>query len=120
MFMSKDEFVKPEQLKYHNRLIDYDDEQMPFCCFICNDKKEHLNSSIKVLPEHITQNIVFFLGCKHCEKFFELLDIDEERIALRKQRKKTDERLKLEFKSDRISHELDAVCDEHDHNNFVY
>ena len=60
MFMSKDEFVKPEQLKYHNRLIDYDDEEHPCNCFICNDKKKHLNDTIKVLPEHITLKYCIF------------------------------------------------------------
>ena len=48
-----------EQIKYYNRLIDYDDEEPPFNCSMCNDKRKHLNSSIQVLPEHITQNIVF-------------------------------------------------------------
>ena len=111
---------QPQQLKYYNRLIDYDDEEPPFNCFMCNDKKKHLHNSIQSLPEHITQNIVFFLGCKFCKKLFEGCDVCDEIEALKKQRNKKHERLKLELKSDRISHELDEIYDEHDENNFTY
>ena len=75
MFMSKHEF-------------DMDDEEHPCNCFICNDKKKHLNDTIKVLPEHITQNIVYFIGCKSCLKTFEMLDLSQEIEKLKKQRNK--------------------------------
>ena len=63
----------PQQLKYYNRLIDYDDEDSPNNCCICNDKKKHVNHTMQVFPEHVTQNIVYFIGCKICKKFLKCM-----------------------------------------------
>ena len=57
--------------------FDMDDEEHPCNCFICNDKKKHLTDAIQVLSEHITQNIVCFIGCKSCLKAFEMIDLSE-------------------------------------------
>ena len=111
---------QPEQVKYYNRLLDYDDEDHPIYCMICNDKKKHLNNSIQVLPEHTIQNIVYFIGCNFCKKTFEGCDLCDEIEALKKQRNKKDARRQLEMKVDRISQEREQIYDEHDENNFTY
>ena len=111
---------QPQQLKYYNRLIDYDDEEHPIYCFICNDKRKHLNNSIQILPEHITQNIIYFTGCQCCQKTCEMLDLSDEIESLKKQRNKKDARRQLEMKGDRMAQERDIIAEEHDENNFTY
>ena len=107
MFMSKHEF-------------DMDDEEHPCNCFICNDKKKHLNDTIKVLPGHITQNIVYFIGCKSCLKTFEMLDLSQEIRTMKKQHNKKDARRQLEIKGSRLANEREQIWEEHDENNFIY
>ena len=87
---------------------------------MCNDKKKHFNDTIQILPEHITQNIVYFIGCKFCKKTFEGCDLCDEIEALKKQRNKKNERRKLELQVDRISQEREHIYDEHDENSFTY
>ena len=107
LFMSKYEF-------------DMDDEAHPCNCFICNDKKKHLNDTIKDLPDHITQNIVYFIGCKSCLKSFEMLDLLEEIHSLKKQRNKKGAIIQLEIQGDRLANEREQIWEEHDENNFTY
>ena len=47
--------------------LDVEDEEHPINCFICNDKRKSLNETLKLLPENVTQSIVYFTSC-NCDK----------------------------------------------------
>ena len=43
-------------------------------CLMCEHRAKQLNKSKPVMPEHITENITMFAGCKRCEKDIEIIN----------------------------------------------
>ena len=82
-------------------------------CIICEERAEQLNKSLTMMPEHITENIMMFAGCKRREKELEFIELSDEIKKLKKQRGSRDLRMKLERKGDRLCDDMEKIMDEY-------
>ena len=71
-------------------------------CLMCKDRAKQLNNTLTIMPEHITENIMMFAGCKRCEKDLEMI--------IENKRGTRELRMQLEKKG----HRLEKIMEDYD------
>ena len=82
-------------------------------CLMCKDRAKQLNKTLTIMPEHITENIMMFAGCKRCEKDLEMIKLMDEIEALRNKRGTRELRMQLEKKGHRLAEDMEKIMEDY-------
>ena len=81
-------------------------------CLMCRDRAKQLNNTLTIMPEHITENIMMFAGCKRCETDLDMIKLMDEIEALKNKRGARELRMQLEKKGHRLADDMEKIMED--------